>query len=155
MENKIPLPTDNIFKFYALFGLVLFIFSAAAVIFVTNSANAVSMSTIPQIYELQQIDKPSLADAAKLAVLKKTLEIALSDRKFFLNAIGAVAGLSMLVMGYGFIKWHTAVQPVLDETAKVQLELVKLQLEKLRKKMESKPVAPPAAPTPPPAEVKS
>jgi hypothetical protein len=27
MENKIPIPTDNIFKFYALFGLLLCIFS--------------------------------------------------------------------------------------------------------------------------------
>ena len=27
MESKIPLPTDNIYKFYALFGLLLFIFA--------------------------------------------------------------------------------------------------------------------------------
>lgn len=30
MENKIPLPTDNIYKFYALFGLLLLVFTIGA-----------------------------------------------------------------------------------------------------------------------------
>ena len=39
MEDKIPIPTDNIYKFYALFGLVLFIFCAGSFIFVQEKTN--------------------------------------------------------------------------------------------------------------------
>lgn len=39
MESRVPLPTDNIFKFYALFGLLLTIFSAGSVLYVNKSTN--------------------------------------------------------------------------------------------------------------------
>jgi len=39
MESKIPLPTDNIYKFYALFGLLLFITSGLTVVWNSNTTN--------------------------------------------------------------------------------------------------------------------
>ncbi len=39
MESKIPIPTDNIYKFYALFGLVILISCIAAFLYVYSSTN--------------------------------------------------------------------------------------------------------------------
>lgn len=39
VENKIPLPTDNIYKFYALFGLLLLVFTIGAALYVNRTTN--------------------------------------------------------------------------------------------------------------------
>lgn len=135
MESRIPLPTDNIFKFYALFGLLLFIFSCGSTLYVTRSANEVVFSIAPELEGLKQIEKPTPAEIIRIVVLKKKLEITLSDRKFLTYSVGVIAGISLLLIIYGFRKWHIGLQPVLDRTAKVQLEIAELQLEKLKREI--------------------
>ena len=39
MLNRVPLPTDNIFKFYALFGLLLVMFGIGSTLYVSKSTN--------------------------------------------------------------------------------------------------------------------
>jgi hypothetical protein len=70
--------------------------------------------------------------AVKLAALTRKMEIANADAKFLGVACGVLAAASILGMAYGFVKWHKQIQPILDETAKTQLEIAKLQLAKMR-----------------------
>ena len=135
MENRIPLPTDNIFKFYALFGLLLFIFSCSSTLYVTRSANDVVFSALPELESLKQIEKPTPAETVRIALLQRKLEITKSDKNFFVNSLGVFAGVAFLLMVVGFRKWHTGLQPVLDRTAKVQLEIAELQLGKLQREL--------------------
>lgn len=62
----------------------------------------------------------------------RQIEIATSDKTFFQLGLGILGAIGGCCIVYGFRKWHTEVQPILDETAKVQLEVAKLQLAKLR-----------------------
>ncbi len=137
MENKIPLPTDSIYKFYALFGLLLFIFSLGATIYVSRSTNDLVFSSAVEYETLKSIEKPTTAEVTKRQGIEKRLEIALADKKFFLYALGALAGLGMVAMIYGFTKWHRDIQPVQDETAKLQLEKLRLEVAGLTIKVMS------------------
>lgn len=60
MESKIPLPTDNIYTFVALFSLVLLISSFGAIIFASNSSNAVVFEHWVELETLQAQEKPTI-----------------------------------------------------------------------------------------------
>lgn len=57
MESKIPLPTDNIFKFYALFGVLILIASIVSVVWINNSTNERIHSLIREYESLPQVEK--------------------------------------------------------------------------------------------------
>lgn len=132
MENKIPIPTDNIFKFYALFGLMLFIFSAGSIIFVNHSTNELIFQSSIELGELRQMQNPSPTDAAKKQVSEKRLEIAGADKMFYIRCLEILASGALLLMIYGFGKWHTKVQPVQDEIARLQLEKLRHEVRQLK-----------------------
>ena len=135
MDSKIPVPTDNVFKFYALFSLLVLVFSMGAVLYVNKTTNETLISALVEIETLKQEKSPSPPQQIKRAVLERQLEIAKSDKHSFLAVISLLMLGSGWGMYYGFKKWHTELQPVIDETAKVQLEIAKLQLEKLRREL--------------------
>ena len=125
MENKIPIPTDNIYKFYALFGLVLFVFSIGSILYVVRSTNDIGFQATLEITSVNQIEKPSQVDLVKKQFLQRRLDVALEDRRFCEAALRILASLSIPLILYGFWRWHTKIQPAQDE-------LMELQLKKLR-----------------------
>jgi hypothetical protein len=137
MESRIPLPTDNIFKFYALFGLLLFIFCSSSIIYVEHSTNELVFQSVIELESVKQIANPSPVDTAKKLVLEKRIEIALSDRKSSVGAIGVFLAISIASMVFGFVKWHREVQPIQDKIAKLQLEKLQYEVDQLRKPMAS------------------
>lgn len=132
MQDKIPIPTDNIYKFYALFSLLLLIFSVAATLYVVNYTNDVIFKNAVEIEELKQRSPPTSPQQIRLAVLERQVEIAKSDRKAYWTVLGGIFVLSLLGMSYGFSKWHKKVQPLNDEMMRVQVEIAQLQLAKLK-----------------------
>jgi hypothetical protein len=133
MESRIPIPTDNIFKFYALFGLLLVIFSLGSVLYISNSSNAVVYAAWPELEGLKQLETPSRTDQVRISLLERRLEVNKADKDFYINALGISATLGLFLMIYGFSQWHRKVQPLQDRRAKVELEIAELQLAKLRK----------------------
>ncbi len=132
VENKIPLPTDNIYKFYALFGLLLLVFTIGAALYVNRTTNDLLFDKIVARELLRQDPVPTHEQKLRLLVTDRQIEIATSDKTFFQLGLGILGAIGGCCIVYGFRKWHTEVQPILDETAKVQLEVAKLQLAKLR-----------------------
>ncbi len=57
MDSRIPLPTDNIFKLYALFGLLLLIFSIASALYVNKSTNDLIFETAVNYETLKEAKK--------------------------------------------------------------------------------------------------
>ncbi|MCZ8254302.1 MAG: hypothetical protein O9327_01310 [Polaromonas sp.] len=127
MENRVPLPTDNIFKFYALFGLVLFIFSFASVLYNTKTTNEFMSSAIVELEELKAIVAPTNRDIARREILVRQIEVTKLDKDFYKWACAVIGAIGTLAMVVGFIKWHREIQPMLDEIS--QLQLVKLRYE--------------------------
>ena len=132
MESRIPVPTDNIFKFYALFSLLVFVFSIGAVLYSNNAANRLVFSAVVEIETLKQDRVPSASQKMRIAALERQLDLSQSDRDFYTIALSFLVTFSIVGIVYGFKKWHMEVQPVIDESTRIQLEIAKLQLEKMR-----------------------
>jgi|ERR1017187_3480571 hypothetical protein len=141
MESQIPLPTDNIYKFYALFGLLLFVFSVGAGIYETHSANEIVFQVVPEIEALKQMTNASPAEVAKKIVLERRYEIAVSDRKTMEWALTALMAIGAILIGFGFWMWQTKVQPIESEMAELQLKKLRHEVSLL-----TPPPVPPAEP---------
>lgn len=127
MENRVPLPTDNIFKFYALFGLVLFIFSFASSLYNTRTTNEFMSSAFVELEALKVMAAPTNRDVVRREILVRQIEVAKLDRDFYKWACAAIGAIGTLGMVVGFTKWHREIQPMLDEIS--QLQLAKLRHE--------------------------
>ena len=127
MESRIPLPTDNIFKFYAFFGLLLVVFSIGSTLYINQSTNNLVFDTAVEFERLKVDPLRSASEEARFQVLDKKLEIAQKNKTFFSICLGIITGLGILMVWYGFKKWHTEIQPIQDEIARLSLK--KLQQE--------------------------
>ncbi len=135
MESRIPVPTDNVYKFYALFSLLVLVFSMGAIIYSNKATNDLVFNALVELEALKAGGEPPALTAARKSVLERRVEVASSDHDFVVNVLSAFSGFAICGIYYGFAKWHKEVQPVIDETAKVQLDIAKLQLEKLRREL--------------------
>lgn len=128
MENRIPLPTDNIYKFYALFGLLLFIFGIGATIAQTKVTNDFMVKSFIELEALKAIEKPNSVESFRRSVTERMIAIEKSDKEFFKWGLAVIAGIGFFLMIFGFGRWHSRIQPMQDE-------LLQLQLEKLRREV--------------------
>lgn len=134
MRSNIPLPTDNIYKFYALFGLLLFITVVASTLYVSKSTNELIFASAIEIEAVNALEKPSLIEKTKKEIAEKRVELAISDKNFFIKALGGMAGIACMFMGYGFFKWHNEVQPMQDKLLKLQIEKAERENVKVPRK---------------------
>lgn len=128
MENRVPLPTDNIYKFYALFGLLLTVFSIGAMLYVNNSTNELAFEVAVEYETLKADPVRSVPEEARLLVLDRKLEIATINKRIFMVCLAIILAAGLGMMWYGFKKWHTEVQPVQDEIARLTLEKLKREV---------------------------
>ncbi|WP_410498128.1 hypothetical protein [Chitinibacter sp. S2-10] len=143
MYDKIPLPTDSLYKFCALFALFLIIFSFAAPIYTTSNTNQLIFKTVVEIEALKAINQPTPVEKTKIAALQKSMEIAVKDRDGIKTYSLILAVLATLIGIFGFERWYSVTQPIADEFAKVQLEMAKLQLTKLQRELDTPSATPP------------
>lgn len=127
MESRIPLPTDNIFKFYALFGLLLLVFGIGATLYSNQSANDFIFQVGVEYETLNADPVRTPQQEARLQLIKGKLELNKDNKRFFQNALGLITGTGIFMMIYGFKKWHTEIQPIQDEISRLNLK--KLQQE--------------------------
>jgi hypothetical protein len=129
MESRVPLPTDNIFKFYALFGLLLTIFAVGSVLYVNKSTNDLAFEIAVE-YETLKVDPVrSVSQEARFQMLERKLEIAVKNKGTFMLCLSAMMTFGILMMAYGFWKWHTEIQPIQDEIARLSFKKLKQEVE--------------------------
>lgn len=132
MLDRVPVPTDNIYKFYALFSLVTLIFSMWGLLNIQTSTNEAIFKLLPEIEVLKKIQAPTTEQSLHLALLERKFEIAKSDRTALSIALYVIFAAAFAALLYGFGKWHKEIQPLADAQNKAQLEILQLQIEKLR-----------------------
>lgn len=130
MQDRLPIPTDNIYKFYALFGLLLFVFACGATLYVGKSANAFLASAAVEIENLKSTQDLSAGQVARKRVLERLVEVEKSDKDFFNHALGGIAGIGVLLMVVGFGKWHSQIQPRQDELLDLQIRKLRAELRR-------------------------
>jgi hypothetical protein len=134
VEPRIPLPTDNIYKFYALFGLLAFLFGFWVVIYETKQTNDFMATTYVELRELKGKPQRSVGEQAKIEILERQVEVALSDKKLFQWLATLISGLGVAGMMFGFQKWHSY-QQSLDFQGKLLLEKLRLEVRALKRRV--------------------
>lgn len=136
MYSRVPLPTDNIYKFYALFGLlVILTTSVLFVVRLEHYNNGAYERYIPleTLKHKKTAGNINNVEKLRLDILQSQSEIEKKNRDLELG----IYIFSFLVFGIlpcvsGFAFWHRNIQPKQDE-------LLDLQIEKLKKEISSTP----------------
>ena len=130
MNSKIPLPTDNIYKFYALFGLMLFVFGVGSIIYVNQSTNNQVYAIIIEYNTLKNTPQQvrTSTEEATLQLLDKKLDDAVFSKVFYSWAISGIIVFGILMIWYGFRAWHTVIQPMQDEITRLNIKKLKQEV---------------------------
>jgi len=122
---NLPIPTDNIYKFYAIFGLSLVIASLLGTIQISEKTNNLVYKYAIELDAVEQKRSKENIETFK-ALINKLVVVAQADRVTSNIFLGLSCGIGVFLVFYGFKRWHTKVQPMHDE-------ILKLQIESLRK----------------------
>ena len=134
MQSKIPLPTDNIYKFYALLGLLI-LFTTAVMFFVRHEHyNVMAFQRYIPMETLKAKEKLNENEKLELQVMEGKAQIARSNKQFEL----VVYMFCFIFFGggftaYGFRKWHSEIQPKQDRLLDLQILKLEHELRTLNK----------------------
>jgi hypothetical protein len=121
MNLPMSVPTDNVYKFAAIFGLVMVIASFWGIITQTSLTNEIVLVSAPEIASLEANQSPTPSEKAKLDMLKKRKEAAIEDRKGISDLCSKMAGLGTAVSLVGFFFWYWMIQRHQDRLLKLQV----------------------------------
>ena len=139
MQSKVPLPTDNIYKFYAFFGLLLLITSLYLFVSVYDSNKEKMQERFIEGSKLENIVKLSPDQKDYKKFLENDAEVDKINYDTYMDWISVFIFISSLFIIFGFGMWQFSVQPKQDKLLKLstdkltlELEITKLELEKLK-----------------------
>lgn len=127
MTDRLPIPTDNIYKFYALFGMVVLLTSAIMFFVRHEHYRSTSFDNYMQIADLENKEEISARDKLEIESLVKMRETLKKDKDFELEVYTYAFSMGMFLSIVGFYFWHTKVQPRQD--ALIDLEIKRLRNE--------------------------
>jgi len=133
MNNRVPIPTDNIYKFYALFGLALFVTGMFAFLSAYNSHRDMTYEIYQEQEILKKIENPTNEQTIRLEVLDSRSETGSSNKEFYMKVVAIMFVASICLMFYGFAAWHFKVQPLQDKLREKDLEKIELEIKLLNK----------------------
>lgn len=135
MENKIPLPTDNIYKFYALFGLVIFISCSITAVSVHNSHKEIRYRNYLDFETLNMKMNKTAGDKAILEIMVAKEKLDREDRDFCVRLLLYGAFFAICLMVVGFYHWHTKIQREVDKLQRLQIIKLERDVEKTEKEI--------------------
>ncbi|MGJ8672496.1 hypothetical protein [Rubritalea sp.] len=122
---NIPLITDNVYKFYAIFGLTLVSVSVLGAVQYHNSTNELVHNLAKSHDRLVKNIGDDASNLAEYGVVLARINVIKSDRKLANYFLGGVIGIGGLLSSYGFKKWQSEVQVVDDELKRLQVKQLK------------------------------
>lgn len=131
MQPSLPIPTDNIYKFACLFGLVLIVSAIFAFVSSYSSSLDRKIKYSEVIIPLEAKADRSKIENDLLALNQRLIEVTKSNEKSASTAIGIVLGFGLLLSAYGAKKWHQVIQTRDDKLADLQLRKLEAEVAKL------------------------
>ena len=135
-NGSAQLPTDNLYKFLSISGLLAVILSVWGIVTINTQANREFIEQKLEVFRVKVDSTSSPFDKAKAGLLDREADIRMKDKKIIMNCLSILAGLGVVGMFVGFWMWSKHIQPISDSTARMQLEILSLQAEKLKKENE-------------------
>ena len=125
MQPTLPVPTDSLYKFAALFGLVLLVTSIIAFNTSYNNTHAELTSLAQKYIDIEL--KQGTAARQMRHLLERQIEIADANRDFRAFFIAITLAIGTLSSGWGFLMWHR-LQPLRDELLELEVLLARKEV---------------------------
>jgi hypothetical protein len=122
---KLPVPTDNICKFYALTGIILFVTSITLIVLLSTRTNDIIFETVTQEIEAEKLEEGE-ERKIRLEMAETLRDIAVKDRDTGSGVLTFFATLGFVVAAYGLLKWHLEIQPLYDQILKFERDKIKI-----------------------------
>ncbi len=130
MNSRLSIPTDNIYKFYAIFGLAFCIGALTLFVFTYNTHLESSVSLTLELTKLESNNSEDNLIQAKKEMLQNLLKIGNSNKDLYMSIISLSFSLGLFVMAIGFYRWHYKIQPQLDRLVVLQIKQLEQALSK-------------------------
>jgi hypothetical protein len=131
MDPRIPVPTDNIYKFLATFGLVVMVVSLTLMFINSRTANQVIFDSAQAYFDLKGSEDPLAKEREEL--LDKQVQVAVNNREHAKWILAAIFAIGFYSSCFGFYRWYRNVQPVHDEILELQKRKLELEIRSLNK----------------------
>ncbi|RYY90114.1 MAG: hypothetical protein EOO15_03920 [Chitinophagaceae bacterium] len=131
MQPSIPIPTDNIYKFACLFGLVLIVAGIFAFVSSYSSALDRKVHYSEALIPLEAKAQRTKAEDAILAMNKNLIEVTKSNENVANGFITVVLVIGGSLSFYGAGKWHSVIQKRDDQLASLQLRKLEAEVKRL------------------------
>lgn len=132
MTPSLPVPTDNLYKFACLFGLVLVVTGVFSFVAVYASSLERKAALMEAIFTLEdKLEKP-MVEQKRLFLNQTLLEKTANDESFANKLLGVVLGSGFLLAGWGWWNWKRVVHPRDERVAVLQVEKLELEVGRLR-----------------------
>lgn len=132
MNPSLVIPTDNIAKFFGLFGLALVVVSVYAFVSTYTATLADKVRYSEAIIMLETKTPLSKAEENVLKLNKRLLEVTIKNSETANIAVGLLGGAGISISFLGLLSWYRRIQQRDDELAKLQIEKLKMEIAKLR-----------------------
>lgn len=132
MTPSLPVPTDNIYKFACLFGLVLFVSAFFGFIASYTSALDSKIKYAGIVIPLAQKANRTETDEQMLAMHKKLLDLTKTNERTSYVVVTVVATIGLLLSVWGAERWYGQIQARDDKLAELQIEKLEAEIAKLR-----------------------
>jgi hypothetical protein len=133
MNPSLPIPTDNIYKFVCLFGLVLVISSIYAYVATYTTSLDRKIKYLEVVIPLEAKSQRSKSEEDLLALNRKLVEVTQSNQKSATKMTSAVLGAGLALSLIGAVKWYVKIQIRDDKLAQLQIEKLQAEIEKLKR----------------------
>ena len=133
MNPSLPIPTDNIYKFVCLFGLVLVISSIYAYVATYTASLDRKIKYFEVVIPLEAKSPRSKSEDDLLALNRKLVEVTQSNQKSATRMISAVLGAGLALSLIGAVKWYVKIQVRDDKLAQLQIDKLQAEIEKLKR----------------------
>jgi hypothetical protein len=136
MIPSVPIATDNIYKFAALFGLVMMISWIVAVLYLLKINYEFGVENINE-YELLKVKTDlTQAESIRKDALEQILRLRSVGTKVFMWSLNILFLVGIGICYWGFRSWYKKVQPKQDELVNLQIEKMKREIQVLEKQLE-------------------
>ena len=129
MQSKIALPTDNIYKFYAMFGLLILLTSGVMFFMRHEYYNSMAFERYIPLETLKAKNTQTKEEKAQLYLLEQKAIIAKSDEKLELSIYLFFFLFGICLTIYGFHHWQTKIQPKQDKLLDLQIQKIEDEIK--------------------------
>lgn len=132
MQPSLPIPTDNIYKFSCLFGLVLIVSAVIAFASVYSSSLERKIVYVQAVIALESKAERTKQEEENLKLNRLLIDVTKQNEDLANIFLGIIIALGLCLSGSGAMQWHRTIQRRDDQLAELQIQKLQAEIAKIQ-----------------------